>query len=103
TVMVLALLEARRSEETGPSLVVVPRSLIFNWKAEAERFAPDLRILDFTGQARRRDPKALEKTDIVLTTYGTLRRDAPFLKDVRFDYVILDEAQAMKNAASATA
>jgi len=98
TVTVLALLEARRQAKAGASLVVMPRSLVFNWKAEAERFAPSLRVLDFTGAGR-----SLGDADVVLTTYGTLRRDAPRLKDVRFDYVILDEAQAIKNAMSATA
>jgi superfamily II DNA or RNA helicase len=96
TVTVLALLAGR----PGPSLVVVPRSLIFNWRAEAERFVPKLRVMDYTGTERRGDFKDV---DLVLTTYGTLRRDAALLKDVEFDYVILDEAQAIKNEGSQTA
>ena len=103
TVMVLALLEARRLEQDGhrPSLAVVPRSLVFNWKDEAARFAPALRVLDYTGTTR--DAAAIEAHDLVLTTYGTLRRDAPQLMERSFDYVILDEAQAIKNAATASA
>lgn len=96
TVTVLALLAGRK----GTSLAVVPRSLIFNWRAEAERFVPGLRVMDYTGAERRGDFK---NVDLVLTTYGTLRRDAALLKDVEFDYLILDEAQAIKNEASQTA
>jgi len=101
TVTVLALLEARRLEKAGCSLVVVPRSLIFNWKAEAARFAPSLRVRDFSGKGR--DVNVMDNADVVLMTYGTLRRDVPLLKDRSFDYVILDEAQAIKNAAGVTA
>jgi superfamily II DNA or RNA helicase len=128
TVQVLALLEARREwreqhrgsvrhprrrESTrnvapepplaGPSLVVVPKSLIFNWKQEAERFAPRLRVLDHTGSLRQKGNGHFEDYDVVLTTYGTLRNDAADFKDVRFDYLILDEAQAIKNADSVSA
>jgi superfamily II DNA or RNA helicase len=111
TVMVLALLDARRathgpheeggSEERRPSVAVVPRSLVFNWIAEAKRFAPDLRVLDYTGPDRA--DKVLSDFDLVLTTYGTLRRDAVLLAEQEFDYVILDEAQAIKNAQTASA
>jgi superfamily II DNA or RNA helicase len=101
TAQVLALLESRRElrvqdELVGPSLVVVPKSLIFNWKQEAARFTPQLRILDYTGLSRNgMDPASY---DLVLTTYGTLRRDILRLQEVAFDYVILDESQAVKNA-----
>ncbi|HET7607208.1 MAG TPA: DEAD/DEAH box helicase, partial [Gammaproteobacteria bacterium] len=123
TVQILALLEARRelrersrsgngppsgaaralAAPSGPSLVVVPKSLIFNWRQEAARFAPRLRVLDYTGPLRRRGRERFGDYDAVLTTYGTLRNDVADLKDVRFDYVILDEAQAIKNADSASA
>jgi SNF2 family DNA or RNA helicase len=97
TVQVLALLAARRGVARHPSLVVVPRSLIFNWKEEAARFVPELRILDHTGLVRARAAEPLADTDLLLTTYGTLRRDVALLEGVRFDYVILDEAQNVKN------
>jgi superfamily II DNA or RNA helicase len=101
TAQVLALLEKRREaraagEEIGPSLVVVPRSLVFNWKQEAERFTPQLRVLDYTGLARGKADFA--DYDLVLTTYGTLRRDVPLLAETEFDYLVLDEAQAIKNS-----
>lgn len=102
TAQVLALLEKRREARVKlPSLVVVPRSLIFNWKDEAARFTPRLRVLDYSGQDRA--GADFDGHHLVLTTYGTLRRDAAFLKDVDFDYVILDEAQAVKNAGSESA
>ena len=106
TAQVLALLETRRAsraegQHVGPSLIVVPRSLIFNWKQEAERFTPHLRVLDYTGTTR--DSSTLADYDVILTTYGTLRRDVVRLKDVEFDYVVLDEAQAIKNATTEAA
>jgi hypothetical protein len=106
TAQVLALLESRRElrasgREMGPSLVVVPRSLLFNWMQEAERFTPQLRVLDYTGLSR--DASDFSSYHLILTTYGTLRRDAVRLKDVQFDYVILDEAQAVKNAGTESA
>ena len=125
TVQVLALLEARRElrerngEQTtrrkrgrkgssgpsgvGASLVVMPKSLVFNWKQEAARFAPRLRVLDHTGVSRRKGNGHFAGYDVVLTTYGTLRNDAVDFKDVRFDYLILDEAQAIKNGDSVSA
>ena len=101
TVQALALLESRRLEKAGPSLVVAPRSLIFNWKQEAARFAPSLRVLDHTGAERSRGSIGLTDEHLVITTYGTLRRDIAALREVEFDYVILDEAQAIKNATTA--
>lgn len=120
TIQVLAALEARKTRRssvaglgeagpgsatpaTGPSLVVVPRSLIFNWQQESAKFAPALRVLDHSGSDRKKGGDHLADYDLVLTTYGTLRRDVPHLKNVSFDYVILDEAQAIKNPSSESA
>src|SRR5262245_65298321 len=88
----------------GPSLAIVPKSLVFNWKQEAARFAPKLRVLDHTGHAREKESlEHFDDYDMILTTYGTLRNDAVLFKDTRFDYVILDEAQAIKNSDTASA
>jgi superfamily II DNA or RNA helicase len=111
TVQVLALLESRREQRAAqnlpPSLVVVPRSLVFNWLAEAAQFTPALKILDYTGIGRAEGGAEgglpFAGYDVVLTTYGTLRRDVGVLKETELDYVILDEAQAIKNAGSQTA
>jgi len=111
TIQVLSLLEERRSLRTAAepagsvpaSLVVMPRSLIFNWSKEAERFTPKLRILEHTGVERVRSHEHFDDYDAIFTTYGTLRRDASFFKDKWFDYIILDEAQAIKNASTESA
>jgi superfamily II DNA or RNA helicase len=106
TVQVLALLVGRRSNRPRPdhpSLVVAPRSLAFHWRDEAARFAPGLRVHDHTGQDRWMRAGDLERADVVVTTYGTLRRDAPRLAERRFDWVVLDEAQAIKNPRSQVA
>jgi SNF2 family DNA or RNA helicase len=103
TVQVLALLDARRLEGCGPSLVVVPRSLVFNWRAEVARFAPALRTLNWSGPERHDATLEPDSVDVVFVTYGTLRRDAEHLAKTTFDYVVLDEAQAIKNRGTATA
>jgi superfamily II DNA or RNA helicase len=106
TAQVLALLETRRElrergEIDAPSLAVLPKSLIFNWKQEIERFTPRMRVLDYTGIARGKIDAS--GCDLILTTYGTLRRDAADFAEHTFDYVILDEAQAIKNARTESA
>jgi superfamily II DNA or RNA helicase len=112
TIQVLALLAARRGRDPAgrsedrvarPSLVVAPRSLVFNWREEALRFSPSLRILDHTGPSRLRNTERFADNDVILTTYGTLRSDIVFLREFRFDYAILDEAQAIKNAQTESA
>ena len=86
-----------------PSLVVVPRSLIFNWRQEAQKFTPKLKILTHTGIERTKASDHFQDYDLVLTTYGTLRRDALHFNDAEFDFVILDEAQAIKNSRTESA
>lgn len=103
TVQVLALLESRRVAKGGTSLVVVPRSLVFNWEQEAARFTPKLKVLVHGGPERQRGAEHLEDYDLVLTTYGTLRRDVAEWRDFEFDYAVLDEAQAVKNARTESA
>lgn len=112
TIQVLALFEKRRRQrglgvesEDGrrPSLVVAPRSLVYNWMDEARRFTPELKTLDYTGTGREALRERFGDHDLVITTYGTLRRDAAALAEIRFDYALLDEAQAIKNPDSQTA
>jgi len=102
TVQTLALLETLRVEGiTRPSLVVAPRSLLFNWAAEARKFAPQLRVVEHHGTER--DRNVFEECDLVLTTYATMRLDVERLAQTEFEYVILDEAQAIKNVSSQVA
>ncbi len=95
------LLEHRRKRKKQlPSMVVVPRSLMFNWHSECEKCGPELKVLDYTGLERAALRTEFEKHDVILTTYGTVRRDITALKEVPFDYVVLDEAQTIKNPSS---
>jgi superfamily II DNA or RNA helicase len=105
TIQLLALLlELRRNGALSrPVLIVVPKSLIFNWHLECTKFTPDLNVVDYTGIHRGGLRKKFLKADIILTTYGTVRRDIVHLKDVKFDYIVLDEAQAIKNSGSQVA
>ncbi len=100
TVQVLALLRANRtkSKTTGlPTLVLAPRSLVYNWIDEAARFTPTLKVVEYRGSGRDALREKFSDFDIIVTTYGTLRRDVDFLATVEFDTLVLDEAQAIKN------
>jgi SNF2 family DNA or RNA helicase len=102
TIQFLAVVVAgkARGKSVIPSLVVVPKSLLFNWHSECTRFAPSLKTIEYSGIGRAAQRADLAKHDIVLTTYGTLRRDISILKEIPFEYVVLDEAQTIKNAGS---
>lgn len=105
TVQVLASLRDYVNDQAGrrPSLVVVPKSLLFNWAHEIRRFTPQLQALEYTGISREELRDSFSRYDVILTTYGTLRRDIAILKDIPFGYVVLDEAQTIKNASSQVA
>ncbi|MGI4789301.1 MAG: SNF2-related protein [Janthinobacterium lividum] len=85
------------------TLLVLPRSLIFNWEREAAKFTPGLRLLNHAHATRAKDVAQFDDYDLVLTTYGILLRDIEILRQHRFHYVILDEAQAIKNPVSQSA
>jgi superfamily II DNA or RNA helicase len=99
TLMVIAYRLARAS--TGPSLVVCPASLVVNWEREFARFAPGVTVRRYHATGRSLD--GLAPGDVVVTTYGTLLRDAPVLADVPWDLVVADEAQQVKNHRSQAA
>jgi len=105
TVQVLALLLGLGKEARAPSLLVAPASLLGNWKAEIERFAPSLsfRVAHGSASPQERIPASgtpdLEGVDLVMTTYGSTHRFG-WLKDVSWKVVVLDEAQAIKNPAA---
>ncbi|MGE0081995.1 MAG: SNF2-related protein [Thiohalomonadaceae bacterium] len=86
-----------------PALVVLPTSLLFNWRREAERCAPALRVLTLHGPARKENFARIPQHDVVLTTYPLLWRDADQLAAAEYHLLILDEAQTVKNAASKAA
>ena len=82
------------------NLVVVPTSLLFNWQQEIKKFAPSLKVFTNYGAGRKRDSKPFDDADIVLTTYGMLLSDISYLREYHFNYVFLDESQAIKNPES---
>lgn len=107
TLQVLALLLlSKHGRSSAPSrekphLLIVPASLLGNWQAEMERFTPDLRvyIAHASAKQRREGLPDWRKTDVVMTTYGTILR-LPWLTSTEWDIVILDEAQSIKNPAA---
>lgn len=108
TVQVLALLADRQRRQPKhskrrPSLVVAPKSLVHNWRLEAQRFSPNLTVVAYTGTDRKTRVPDFSENNLVLTTYGTLRKDIRHISETTWDYVVLDEAQAIKNAASQSA
>jgi superfamily II DNA or RNA helicase len=94
-------IEHAREEVKKPSLVVVPTSLIQNWKRELGRFAPHLAVCVWHGSERRADGLALEQADIIVTSYSLLVREQDRWAARSFHYLILDEAQAIKNPRAA--
>ena len=80
-----------------PALVIAPTSVISNWQAEAQKFAPDLKVLVLEGPQRHRDFESIPHADIVLTSYALLHRDIDHLEKHEFHLAILDEAQHIKN------
>lgn len=105
TVCTLAFLQSLEERDPdGPaSLIVMPRSLLFNWEREAATFTPDLRVAIHHGATRFPEPEQFDNYDLVLTTYGTMLRDIELLRRYRFRYAILDESQAIKNPLAETA
>lgn len=100
TVQALAhlLVEKESGRMNLPSLVVAPTSVIPNWRAETEKFAPSLRVLVLQGMHRYQYFDDINEYDIILTTYPLLMRDNDILLKYKFHLLILDEAQAVKNS-----
>ncbi|MEO6393136.1 MAG: DEAD/DEAH box helicase, partial [Pyrinomonadaceae bacterium] len=105
TVVTLAFLQSLKERGLGktPSLLVVPRSLIFNWEREAARFTPKLKVLNHAMPGRTGQAEEFAQHDLVLTTYALMLRDHALLRSFEFNYLILDEAQMIKNPLSETA
>jgi non-specific serine/threonine protein kinase len=101
TIQALSFLEHfKRVNGSLKALVVCPTTLIYNWENEIHKFTPSLTHHIHHGGARTRDREEILKPDVTITTYGTLRSDIKLLTTIPFDYVVLDESQAIKNPAS---
>ena len=100
TVQTLTLLLAEKNAGAGASLLVMPTSLIYNWEMEANKFTPELKILNYTGTLRNKDITRFRNYDLVLTSYGITRLDIEILQKYFFNYIILDESQVIKNPTS---
>ncbi len=104
TVQVIALLKSARTENRT-SLIVAPTSLIYNWLSEIRRFAPDMSAAVITGSAAQRERmwahlRENGDIDVAVTSYPLMRRDIEWMRDIRFRFAVLDEAQNIKNAGS---
>ena len=105
TVQTLALLQKQKEElkntdHAKTSLLVLPTSLVYNWQKEADKFAPNLRVLMHIGSNRFKDAYAFTHFDLIITTYGIIRSDEDLFSKCFFNYIILDESQNIKNPTS---
>ena len=100
TLQAIALLSRVHEEKKKKSIVIMPKSLIYNWENEIKRFSPKLKVGIY--YSINRDFSSLKKVDIILTTYGTIRNDIESLLKQKFDLLILDESQNIKNINSQT-
>lgn len=101
TIQILAFLLSKKKK----ALIVCPASLVYNWEAEAAKFVPELKVLLIAGNSEERKKKLDECTeaDILVTSYDLLKRDIKNYKDRQFDYMVIDEAQYIKNAGTQAA
>jgi hypothetical protein len=90
-------------QKNMPCLVIAPKSLLYNWQAEAEKFCPSLKTLIYTGISRNRLLPKFANNDLIIMSYGTMRNDIEELQRIPFRLVVIDESQAIKNPTSLTA
>jgi SNF2 family DNA or RNA helicase len=101
TIQIIAFILLQRERiRHNTNLVVVPTTLIFNWQSEVAKFAPSIKILNCYGADRSKNILDFDGYEIILTSYGTLVSDISFFKDFSFNYIFLDESQAIKNPES---
>ena len=101
TIQVITFVLSKRSKKT---LIITPTSVLYNWKDEFERFAPNVRVGLVHGTKAQRDRmlSEIKKYDVLITTYGTLKNDENEYEKLQFDYCIIDEGQNIKNPTSRT-
>lgn len=92
--------EKKSGRADRPCLIVAPKSVVPNWEKEVKKFAPSMTVLTLQGQGRKKYFSVMQYSDLVITSYPALLRDASALLEQEFHYVVLDEAQTIKNARS---
>jgi SNF2 family DNA or RNA helicase len=99
TLQTLAFIHSYRTNRklSGPVLIVCPTSLVFNWLAEAKKFTPGLKVVALHGAGRHERFEDIADSDLVITSYALIRRDAERYRELEFDTLVLDEAQHIKN------
>jgi len=104
TLQVISLLDQSKTDDTV-SIVVAPASLILNWEDEVKKFSTDLRAVSVYGTAaeRKRIARGYADYDLLITSYDYIRRDVALYQDIKFNYVVLDEAQYIKNQSTKNA
>jgi len=101
TVQALTMLQHYHEQNGGlKAIVICPTTLIYNWENEIKKFTPSLSRLIHHGSMRTRDVEQLQASNVIITTYGTLRSDIQVLMKIDYDYIVLDESQAIKNPSS---
>ncbi|MEA3503621.1 MAG: SNF2-related protein [Bacteroidota bacterium] len=100
TLQLLTFFKLKQKKQTPPSLIVVPTTLLFNWENEIAKFAPSLKAHYHYGNKREKSTEKFSNFDLIITSYGVVVRDIELLKDFKFNYIVLDESQAVKNPAS---
>lgn len=103
--MISVLLSAKENGRLGTAIIVCPASLVYNWKEEFSKFAPELVVTPVVGTQKERAEmiRNYQKQDVLVTSYDLLKRDVAEYEDVKFTYQILDEAQYIKNHTTAAA
>jgi len=100
TLQILTLIQMQVNKNKKTNLIVVPTTLLFNWEMELKKFAPLLTFHFYYGINREKEIESFKKYHIVFTTYGVMTRDIEFLRTFKFNYIVLDESQAIKNPLS---
>ncbi len=105
TLQIISLFLSEKCITDKPSIVICPNSLVYNWKSELDRFAPEITALIINGTQKQRTEliSDINNYELIITSYDLIKRDIEFYKDIEFKYCILDEAQYIKNSTTQNA
>ncbi|MGL4904834.1 MAG: SNF2-related protein, partial [Cetobacterium sp.] len=100
TLQAITLITSLHSVQNRKTLIIMPKSLIYNWESEIKKFSPTLKCGIYYGNFR--DKTIFNSAEVIITTYGTIRNDIEYLKEMKFDLIVLDESQNIKNVNAQT-